>query len=76
MRIDALPGGMHLILRLAGRQSDRKLVARMREAGLFAEALSEWTQSGKGSSALLVNFTNIDSRATAEKLGRRILALM
>ncbi|WP_447773553.1 MocR-like pyridoxine biosynthesis transcription factor PdxR [Variovorax boronicumulans] len=76
VRIDALPGGMHLILRLAGRQSDRKLVARMREAGLFAEALSEWTQSGKGSAALLVNFTNIDSRATAEKLGKRILALM
>ena len=76
VRIDALPGGMHLILRLAGRQSDRKLMLRMREEGLFAEALSEWTQSGKGVSALLVNFTNIDSRATAEKLGKRILALM
>ncbi|MCY1251692.1 hypothetical protein D9M72_654850 [compost metagenome] len=67
---------MHLILRLAGRQSDRKLVARMRETGLFAEALSEWSKGGKGCSALLVNFTNIDSRATAEKLGKRILALM
>ncbi|MCY1220017.1 HTH-type transcriptional regulatory protein GabR [compost metagenome] len=76
VRIDALPGGMHLILRLAGRQSDRKLVAHMRDAGLFAEALSEWSKGGKGASALLVNFTNIDSRATAEKLGRRILALM
>ena len=76
VRIDALPGGMHLILRLSGRQSDRKLMLRMREEGLFAEALSEWTQSGKGISALLVNFTNIDSRATAERLGKRILGLM
>ncbi|MDQ0040219.1 MocR-like pyridoxine biosynthesis transcription factor PdxR [Variovorax boronicumulans] len=76
VKIDALPGGMHLILRLTGRQSDRKLMLRMREDGLFAEALSEWQQIGKGASALLVNFTNIDSLATAEKLGKRILALM
>ncbi|MGJ7503069.1 PLP-dependent aminotransferase family protein [Variovorax sp. ZT5P49] len=76
VRIDAQPGGMHLILRLQGRQSDRELVARMREDGLFAEALSDWTKEGEGASALLVNFTNIDSRRTAEKLGKRILSLM
>ncbi|MGJ7532302.1 MULTISPECIES: PLP-dependent aminotransferase family protein [unclassified Variovorax] len=74
--IDAQPGGMHLILRLQGRQSDRELVASMREDGLFAEALSDWTKEGEGASALLVNFTNIDSRRTAEKLGKRILSLM
>jgi GntR family transcriptional regulator/MocR family aminotransferase len=76
MRIDSQPGGMHLILRLQGRQSDRPLVARMREAGLYAEALTDWTADGDGPSALLLNFTNIDSRGTAEALGRRILALM
>jgi GntR family transcriptional regulator/MocR family aminotransferase len=76
VRIDAQPGGMHLILRLQGRQSDRELVARMREEGLYAEALSDWTKEGQGASALLVNFTNIDSRRTAEKLGKRILSLM
>ncbi|WP_440533754.1 MocR-like pyridoxine biosynthesis transcription factor PdxR [Variovorax sp. YR566] len=76
VRIDAQPGGMHLILRLQGRQSDRELVARMREEGLYAEALSDWTKEGEGASALLVNFTNIDSRRTAEKLGKRILSLM
>ncbi|WP_426391884.1 PLP-dependent aminotransferase family protein [Variovorax sp. R-27] len=76
VRIDAQPGGMHLILRLQGRQSDREFVARMREEGLYAEALSDWTKEGQGASALLVNFTNIDSRRTAEKLGKRILSLM
>ena len=76
VRIDAQPGGMHLILRLQGRQSDHELVARMREEGLYAEALSDWTKEGEGASALLVNFTNIDSRRTAEKLGKRILSLM
>jgi GntR family transcriptional regulator/MocR family aminotransferase len=76
MPIDSQPGGMHLILRLRGRQSDRGLVARMREAGLYGEALTDWTTGGDGPSALLLNFTNIDSRGTAETLGRRILALL
>lgn len=43
MRIDSQPGGMHLILRLQGQRSDRRLVARMRGDGLYAEALSDWT---------------------------------
>ena len=76
MRIDAQPGGMHLILRFHGAQTDRQLVARMRAAGLYAEALSDWAMQGAGASALLVNFTNIDSQQSAEQLGRRILALL
>jgi GntR family transcriptional regulator/MocR family aminotransferase len=76
MRIDSQSGGMHLILRLQGRQSDRELVARMREDGLYAEALTDWTTDTDGVSALLLNFTNIDSQSTAEKLGKRILKLM
>jgi GntR family transcriptional regulator/MocR family aminotransferase len=76
VRIDAQPGGMHLILRLLGQQSDRQLVARMREDGLYGEALTDWTMGNDGASALLLNFTNIDSQATAEKLGKRILRLM
>jgi GntR family transcriptional regulator/MocR family aminotransferase len=74
--IDSQPGGMHLILRLQGRRSDRRLVARMREEGMYAEALTEWTHDGKGPSALLLGFTNIPSQRTAENLGRRILDLM
>ncbi|WP_020206931.1 PLP-dependent aminotransferase family protein [Cupriavidus sp. WS] len=75
-RIDAQPGGMHLILRLRGQRSDRRLAASMREHGLYGEALSRWTTAGDGVSALLLGFTNIDSRATAEHLGRRILKLI
>ena len=76
VRIDGQPGGMHLILRLRGKRSDRRIVARLRDAGLFAEALSDWTATGDDASALLVNFTNVDSQATAEMLARRILAVM
>jgi GntR family transcriptional regulator/MocR family aminotransferase len=76
MRIDSQPGGMHLILRLQGRGSDRRLVARMREEGLYAEALADWMQGGDAVSALLVGFTNIDSQRTAENLGKRILKLL
>jgi GntR family transcriptional regulator/MocR family aminotransferase len=76
MRIDSPPGGMHLIVRLRGRQSDHQLVARMREDGLTGEALTDWTMRSDSPSALLLNFTNIDSQATAENLGKRILKLM
>ena len=76
VRIDSQPGGMHLILRLQGRRADRRLVARMREEGLYAEALTDWTTGRDGGSALLLNFTNIDSQSTAEKFGRRILKLI
>lgn len=75
VRIDAQPGGMHLILRLAG-YADRESVTCMRRAGLYAEALSDWTFEGEGASALLVNFTNIASQAMAETFGRRIAALL
>lgn len=76
MQIDAQPGGMHLILRLQDQQSDRALVARMRDKGLYAEALSEWMTDDRKASALLLNFTNIDSQRSAEVLGSRILQLM
>lgn len=76
LRIDAQPGGMHLILRLKSRRSDRQLVARMRKEALYAEALSDWMADGEPASALLVGFTNIDSQDMAEALGRRMLKLM
>jgi GntR family transcriptional regulator/MocR family aminotransferase len=76
IRIDSPPGGMHLILRLQGRRSDRRLVAAMREQGLYGEALTDWTTADNGAPALLLNFTNIDSRRTAENFGQRILKLL
>jgi GntR family transcriptional regulator / MocR family aminotransferase len=76
VHIDTPPGGMHVILRLRGAQVDRDLVSRMREDGLSGEALTAWTTVGDGVSAVLLNFTNIATQATAEALGRRILALM
>ena len=76
VRIDTPPGGMHLILRLQGRRSDRVLVASMREHGLYSEALADWTMTQELAPALLLNFTNIDSQRTAEQLGARMLELM
>jgi GntR family transcriptional regulator/MocR family aminotransferase len=76
VRIDSQPGGMHLILHLQGGRSDCGLVARMRENGLYAEALTDWTSRPDGDAALLLNFTNIDAQTTAHTLGRRIAQLM
>ncbi|NKI97125.1 PLP-dependent aminotransferase family protein [Rhizobacter sp. SG703] len=76
LRIDPQPGGMHLILRLQHRRSDRKLAARLREAGLFAEALTDWSFERDGPSALMLAFTNVDSRRSAEGLAKRMLELL
>jgi GntR family transcriptional regulator/MocR family aminotransferase len=76
VQIDSQPGGMHLILRLQGKRSDRRLVARMRDEGLYGEALTDWTMDSDGASALLVSFTNVDSQGTAENLARRISKLI
>ncbi|MEJ5282239.1 PLP-dependent aminotransferase family protein [Pseudomonas sp. MYb541] len=71
--IDAQPGGMHLILRFKTPQSDRLLVQKLASVGLFAEALSEWNVVQHTVPGLLLGFANIDSQASAEALGRRIL---
>jgi GntR family transcriptional regulator/MocR family aminotransferase len=76
MQLDVPPGGMHLILRPRGKVSDREIAARMRGAGLFADVLSDWAMHGAGAGGLLLNFTNIESEAAAEVLGRRILNLL
>ncbi|HEY4276506.1 MAG TPA: PLP-dependent aminotransferase family protein [Rhizomicrobium sp.] len=76
LHIEHPPGGMHLILHLKARQSDRRLAARLLANGLYAEALTDWTMEEKCAPALLVNFTNIESRKSAEALARRILKLL
>ncbi|XUR36924.1 PLP-dependent aminotransferase family protein [Rhizobium leguminosarum bv. trifolii] len=76
MSIASQPGGMHLILQLKNQHSDRLLSARMRESGLYAEALADWTMLSEAPAALLVNFTNIGSQSVAEHLAKRILQLM
>jgi GntR family transcriptional regulator/MocR family aminotransferase len=76
VQIESQPGGMHLILRLQAQRSDRWLAARMREEGLYAEALADWTMDNVGTSTLLLGFTNIHSQGTAETLGKRILKLI
>jgi len=76
IHIDAQPGGMHLILRLATRLPDRQVVARMRAEGLYAEALSDWTAADEDASALLLNFTNVATQRSAEALGKRILGCL
>jgi GntR family transcriptional regulator/MocR family aminotransferase len=76
VRIDAQPGGMHLVLRLPTVMPDRDLVARMRGSGLYAEALSNWSIGPGASPGLLLNFTNVSSREAAEALAQRILALI
>jgi len=76
VRIDSPPGGMHLILRFEGRWSQVHLVARMRDEGLYAEAMQDWMVEGEGAPAVLVSFTNVASRADAAELGARLAKLL
>ncbi|NUU39295.1 PLP-dependent aminotransferase family protein [Pseudomonas sp. C2B4] len=76
IHIDAQPGGMHLNLRFTQPQSDRSLVERLLNAGIYAEPLSECCIGSQTHSGLMLGFANIDSQAAAEQLGKRILALL
>lgn len=76
LRIGPQPGGMHLVLRMKGRHTDRALAERMRQDGMAALALSERTLLPHASSALLLAFTNIDTPQRARELAKRILKLL
>lgn len=52
------------------------MVARLLEAGMYAEALADWTMGRKVDSALLLNFTNVASQGVAEAFGLRIRELL
>lgn len=75
VRIDAQPGGMHLVLRLPTDRSDRAFVQQMRGLGLYAEALSDWTSGDQETPALLLNFTNVESEESALSLVQRLATL-
>jgi GntR family transcriptional regulator/MocR family aminotransferase len=75
-QIDPQPGGMHMVLRMKGRHTDRALALRMHQDGLGAHALSNFTVLPHAASGLLLSFTNIDTSQRARELGRRILALL
>lgn len=78
MQVEAQPGGMHLLLRLRGRRSDRALAERMRADGMFSRALSECVLEARPGlpPMLMLSFTNIESHRQAQNLARRILALL
>ena len=76
LHVEPQPGGMHLILRLHGRRSDRILAQRMRAAGMAVHALSERSSGASTDAGLLLGFTNVDSPATAARLAARIQALL
>jgi len=77
MHVEPQPGGMHLLLRLHAGQSDRALVARMLEQGMYAQTLSQWySDAPADGQGLLVSFTNVENEAQAVALARKIRAVM
>jgi GntR family transcriptional regulator/MocR family aminotransferase len=75
MRVAPQPGGMHLILQMREQGADRTLAARMREHGMFADAVSDWASASSIEPGLLLSFTNIPTIQRAQTLARRMAAL-
>jgi GntR family transcriptional regulator/MocR family aminotransferase len=75
IEVDLAPGGMHLIVRLAGRISDVELAKRAQAAGLAAEPLSRRAIAHPSTQGLLLGFTNIaetEAVDTCHRLKRAI----
>ena len=75
VRIDFAAGRNAPDLRLQGRRSDRRLVARMLQEGLYGEALSDWTM-GPMEPRPCSSISPILTLSTPPKLGKRILRLI
>lgn len=73
LRAEPQPGGMHLVVRLPGERTDRPLAQHLlRDHGMAVQALSPWSATGCGDSALLLSFTQSSAPALAERLGALI----
>lgn len=73
LRAEPQPGGMHLIVRLPGERTDVALAHRLlHDHGMAVHALSPWSATGCGDSALLLSFTQSSASPLAERLGALI----
>ncbi|WP_082711798.1 PLP-dependent aminotransferase family protein [Burkholderia singularis] len=72
VQIDLAHGGMHLVVRLAGRTGDRTLAQRAQRAGLNCQPLSARYAAGSGPDGLLMGFTNVASLDEARRIARRL----
>lgn len=70
--IEPQPGGMHLVIRLNSSDiSDVEVSNKMKEAGLFAQALSHWSSKPVHPS-LILSFTNIKTTDECKALAKRL----
>ncbi|WP_434639172.1 PLP-dependent aminotransferase family protein [Klebsiella sp. I138] len=63
-------GGIQLVITVNG--DDRELALKARQAGLAAQALSDWRMHSRGEGGLLVSFTNLTSMEMATEVVRQL----
>lgn len=63
-------GGIQLVITVSG--DDRALARKAQQAGLAAQALSDWRMQSLGAGGLLVSFTNVTSMEMATEVVRRL----
>jgi len=72
IRIDLQPGGLHMLAKLADRESDVVLGRHARVAGLAVHPLSPWYTTAKPQQGLLLGFANIVDEKEALRLALRL----
>jgi GntR family transcriptional regulator / MocR family aminotransferase len=73
--LEMAAGGMHLIARFSGRESDTKVVKRAMTAGLAPSALSSLAMAHDCGQGLLLSFTNIPADQ-AEAMATRLRSVV
>jgi len=76
VNIELQAGGMHLLARFSGGESDTQLVERANAAKLWPAALSPWSVEHACGQGLLLNFTNIPEEKAVEMAHRLRQALL
>ena len=72
LRIDLLPGGLHVLANMPDAADDAALAEQVRAAGLAANPLSPWYMAAPPKKGLLLGFANIVDEADATRVARRL----
>lgn len=72
LRIDLLPGGLHVLANMPDAVDDAALATHVRAAGLAANPLSPWYMAAPPKKGLLLGFANIVDEDDATRVARRL----
>lgn len=76
IQIELRPGGLHMLAKLAGSESDVVLAEHASAAGLALHPLSRWYTHAPARQGLLLGFANVIDESDALRLARKLKLAM